>query len=481
MIRYLKANKRMIGILLLASILLFAQRIIWVNIGYDTDQYLADPQQTYDTWISSGRYILAFIDYLFGGIWKNLHVANLLTSINTAIYAVLFVGFLNLGNENPDKKRDLITALVLISSPIFLEQYYFTLQAVEMSFSIVLMVSTYIATYYWIVEERKQYSIVIVVLLTLCFGIYQMHVGLYIMGALFVLLKADDKDSKKNVKNIIRCIVVWTLALLVYSVIKRIVGYSLNITDNGYLKSQIGWLNGSFLHAIYVIARSFGYVLLGYGHVLNLSFSICVIFVLWKIIKSGKCIIWKNFYLIALLISPLLINILFAYELTIRSILGLPFVCAFVYWLFYRESKWLRVAALVVILSQVVNGQLLLYSDHIRYENDVAVAEKIYTDCNADADTVIVIKGMQHPEDTVFSFKGQVLGRSFFEWTTDEKNADEYRIRYFMQLHGMDYALPTAEQYQKLEQVEFTGSFPQEGYIIEDDSCYYVNFADKLK
>ena len=45
---------------------------------------------------------------------------------------------------------------------------------------------------------------------------------------------------------------------------------------------------------------------------------------------------------------------------------------------------------MLIILSQLINGQLLIYSDNVRYRNDIKIAKKIYQDCNANKKSVIV-------------------------------------------------------------------------------------------
>lgn len=63
----------MIVAILCFSILIFAENSCF-NIGYDTDQYLADISETRKTWLSSGRYMLAFVDFIIRKIGYNMHI-----------------------------------------------------------------------------------------------------------------------------------------------------------------------------------------------------------------------------------------------------------------------------------------------------------------------------------------------------------------------------------------------------------------------
>lgn len=90
--------------------------------------------------------------------------------------------------------------------------------------------------------------------------------------------------------------------------------------------------------------------------------------------------------------------------------------CVFVYFEFYRSNRQAKYIICLVLISQIINSQALLYADNVRYENDLTVSKKIYQDCGADKNTPIVFVGIERTEENVFSIKGQVMGCSFFEW-----------------------------------------------------------------
>ena len=478
MIKYIKDNKKIIFFVFIMSVILLAQKIIHPSIGYDTDQYLSNPEETHRVWISHGRYALVWMSHYLGRLWMNSHVANLLTSINIAVYTVLFLAFLNLLYTKQDRKRDVLVAVFLISSPVFLEQYYFTLQTVEVSFSIILIVVAYFCTYYWVITQRTRFAIAAFLLLVFVFGVYQTHIVLYIIGVLLILLKTNHEKNRENYNYIFKCIIIWGSSLIAYFVIKKSVGNFMDIPDSGYLAEQITWLSGTIVEACFMIAKSVCRVIFGIGHVLNLSYLICGMCVVYTIRKSSKIITWENFYLLALIVSPLLLNILMASRLLIRSVLGVPIVCAYIFWKYYQDNKCMRIMLIVMIISQIINGQILLYADNVCYNHDIAIAKKIYQDCRADQNTVIVMQGVEHPEDMVFSFKGQTLGHSFFEWSNGGKDAAEMRIQYFMHLQGMDFQTPTEEQEKQIQEIEFRNSYPNDGYAVEKDGCWFVNLGE---
>ncbi len=479
---YIRCNARIIGCIGLFTIAFCALRLIFPTVSYDTDEWLANPQHTLTHWLGIGRFSLVFLKYCFG-TGTSLLTLNVVTYINVFIYTVLFLYFINIDREHFDGRKDFLCGIVLISSPIFLEQYYFTLQCAEVSFAMILIVISFIATYKILSKDiplyRKGFLLsATIILLVFSFGMYQAFVNLYVIGVLICLYKLNTEESRKNLRNICFCILIFLVSLILYACISQFVISYFNVAKDGYL--GIEWLNGNFAETLKDLIVTIGRIILGHGNILNLSYTFCLLYILYIIFfRSKKYICWNNFYLIALLASPFLLNVLTGTNFVIRSVLGFPVLCTFLFHEFFDEGNLLKLALYVTVLSQIIHSQLLLYSDYIRNKNDAAIAEKIYRDCSADENTVIVFKGIRSADNNSFSFKGQVMGHSFFEWCTDldPENAEWTRILYFMQSQGLYTASPTPEQIALRDSIKFTSQYPDDGYIIEENGAYYVNLG----
>lgn len=234
------------------------------------------------------------------------------------------------------------------------------------------------------------------------------------------------------------------------------------------------------------IIRAVGWIVLGYGNVLNLSYTACLIIVLCQIVRgvrkksasSQKSEFWNCFFLIALLCSPFLLILISGGGLIIRSLICFPIVCCYLLYTYCERQKYARVALIILVVSQIIHGQALLYSDNLRYKNDLAIAKKIYTDCNASPDTHIVIRGVEKSEENIYLFKGECMGCSFWEWSYNGADCDIRRIKNVMTYNGMDFSLSTIEETAIMQNLHFLAEYPNDGYIIEQDGCYYVNLGD---
>ena len=449
------------------------QKILVYNVGYDTAEFLLSKKTSINTFYGSGRIFLGFLKSLYD--INNLYLINLITYINIGIYTCLFIHFMNLDNQEISNKKNILISTLFVSTPIFIEQYYFTLQSMEISFCMILIFVSYICTYY-ILKNKKLILIPITILIcTFCFGTYQAFVNLYIVGVLLCLYKLNKENSKENIKNIIISVIIWLISLVSYIIILNIFRNYYNIQSNDYL--SIGWKKKPLLDNLFTIAASVGKVILGYGYVFNLAFTICLVYIFFCIIKAEKKVCWKHFYLIALLASPFLLNVATASMLIERAALGIPIVCAFIFYIFIENSKAMKYACILILISQILHTQLLLLSDNMRYTHDLEMAEKIYEDCCADQSTHLVFIGLEKTSENQFNLEGDIIGASFFQWSAGQPNMAPASTYFFMHLHNYPYTIPTPEELNYGYSLNFKAEYPEDGYIIEENGCYYINLG----
>ncbi len=477
-IHFLRDNWKMVLGLAVFTILFSLQKIMVYNIGYDTDEFLINPDGTLQHWLSIDRFSLVFLKEVFPFLRGDLYLLNVLTYVHFFLFAVVFVYFLNMGAAGNNWKKNLICGGLIISSPVLLEQFYFTLQSAEFSLALFVMAVCFVLTYH-LLETGKIINILFLVpLLVFCYGMYQAFLNLYIAGVLICMYKLNREERSQNIRRIVLMAGVWLVSAVIYFSVSAVVKVQLQVPQSEYLADKVAWISEPFGGALFWLAVSVGRVVLGIGHVLNLSYLISFLFLLYYFVNSKRKVSWKTFYMICLLASPFLINVVTGSRLLIRSMIVLPVFCAFVFFEFYslfRRSKYIIWAVLV---SQILNSQILLCADNIRFKNDVEIAQDIYRQCDANEETVIVFTGIERTEENVFSFKGQVMGKSFFEWSNDKRNVDETRILYFMQCMDMPLAAPTQEQVEYAGNISFGGEYPDDGYIMEHQGCIYVNLGE---
>lgn len=474
---FLKQNKKCVMLLAVFTVLFSLQKVTVYNIGYDTDEFLVNPSGTFYHWLAIDRYTLVLLKNIFPFLNGNLYVLNILTYINFFLFALTFLYFLNMDVRDNDWKKNSACGALLISSPIFLEQFYFTLQSAEFSFALFVMAFCFVLTYKLLRTKKISILFWLIPLLVFCYGIYQAFLNLYIAGALICLYKLNEEKGTQNIKRISVVAGIWIISSIIYISISTFVKYAANISESEYLADKVRWLSTPFFEVCFMVVSMLGRVFLGRGHVLNLSYAICFAFLICYFIKLKHKVSWRVFLLLCLLVSPFLLNIATGSDLLIRSLITLPVFCVFVYFEFYQSNRQAKYIICLVLISQIINSQALLYADNVRYENDLTVSKKIYQDCGADKNTPIVFVGIERTEENVFSIKGQVMGCSFFEWGNGG-NVDEMRIYCLMKCNQMPFALPTEEQVEYTDNIKSDAEYPNEGYVVEYNGCYYVNLGE---
>ena len=473
---WLKHSKKQVLILLIITLGYGLFKITNYSFSYDTDLILLDPKNIMDSWLGLGRYFLVFLKWIFS-FYDDLYLINFLTYVNVFIYSILFIYFLNIHVKKINVFRDVLCGALLVTSPFFLEQYNFTLQSFEVSFSMILMVMSYIFTYYYLFTKKKYFAIFIIILLIFTFGVYQSFINLYVIGVLISLYKLNDLSFKDNLRNILKTVFLFLMGVLGYFVISNIVQGVLNIPTNSYLNNMIMWNKQSIFTILFGFLKDIVKLGLGIGEIFNLSFIFSYFLGFWFLVL-GKRSRTQKIYIFFLAMAPFLLNFLTGSRIIFRSFLSLPIVCSFIFFETYHWFDWIKFILVLCLIGQIVNGFLLMFSDYKRYLNDVEIASKIYRDCGNSDDVEIVIKGLEYTEENISVYKGEVMGYSYFEWTADGDNADRYRINNFMKIHGFDTKLPTDDHIAKLRYMNFESEYPNSGYYIVDHQVCYVNLGN---
>ena len=473
---WLKHSKKQVLILLIITLGYGLFKITNYSFSYDTDLILLDPKNIMDSWLGLGRYFLVFLKWIFS-LYDDLYLINFLTYLNVFIYSILFIYFLNIHVKKINVFRDVLCGALLVTSPFFLEQYNFTLQSFEVSFSMILMVMSYIFTYYYLFTKKKYFAIFIIILLIFTFGVYQSFINLYVIGVLISLYKLNDLSFKDNLRNILKTVFLFLMGVLGYFVISNIVQGVLNIPTNSYLNNMIMWNKQSIFTTLFGFLKDIVKLGLGIGEIFNLSFIFSYFLGFWFLVL-GKRSRTQKIYIFFLAMAPFLLNFLTGSRIIFRSFLSLPIVCSFIFFETYHWFDWIKFILVLCLIGQMVNGFLLMFSDYKRYLNDVEIASKIYRDCGNSDDVEIVIKGLEYTEENISVYKGEVMGYSYFEWTADGDNADRYRINNFMKIHGFDTKLPTDDHIAKLRYMNFESEYPNSGYYIVDHQVCYVNLGN---
>lgn len=446
---YMKLNRS--RIILMGLFVFLTHGAKWHNptIGIDTEYLIAQQEGFYNSWRFTGRQGLVLLKYLLGNAAYNPYLAGLMT---LAALSVAVATFLLLWDKILGKSSSLawlVGGALWISHPILTEQFYFTLQSMEVCIGFFLTCLALYLVWKWQSVRKRLLLAGSVAVLLLTFSIYQAFVPFFIFGAVSVIFLQSLRDygkeettAKSMLQRILPFAGVFLAGFLLNTVITR-----LFFGTSNYLSSQILWGKYSFKDMIISIGGHLVRATTGYG---SIYYSLCFgLLCLLSLILTAMLIRRKKagagkagvliFYLCALWATPFLLTLICGGAPPIRSQLVLPITTGFLAYLNMQmisnmgiclsSGAWHKkgltvVAALLCICG--IWGQLgttmrLYYTDRCRYEQDAALGRAVMDrmeEVMGEEEYPVIFIGQKAFSGNNACVDGEIIGTSSFDHDT---------------------------------------------------------------
>ena len=497
-------------------------------IGIDTEDIIHLQDDFYGGWLNSGRQGLIFMKYLLGNNLFNPYFISLTTLLLFIISIVAFLflwdrvgGKLTMGQAaslSHQKKESLgfwawgLGGLLWVSHPVMVEQFYFSLQSLEICISLLLTAISLYLSYRWAEKRHPALAVATVVLLLLTFSSYQTFVVLYIFGTVSVLFLQTLEDVAGNrklsgmilFKRMIPYCILFSIAFIVNMLITR-----LFFSSSTYLQDQILWGTASVKDCIHVIInhviKAFTGIRSVFYHwglgVLTLFDLILLIKFLRRYGEGRKTVIGMTvFYYLALFVPPFMMTVLLGHSPAIRSQLVLPAVTGYLGYLgiwFLRkeisESRFWKAGFILIVAVGFITGleqtkvtESLYYTDKCRYEQDAALGrafiERIAQVNQGDDSLPVIVIGSREFTGNHSCVTGEIIGRSFF--CHDVEVSPQFywstrRILGFLHCLGSDYAqLPQNRLWEAQEYSKDMPVWPSEGSVQEKNGMIIIKLSE---
>ena len=421
------------------GLLCYGVRIIYPVVSIDTEAYINNTRLIIDSWYSIGRFSLGFYAFLF-----RLEPLNIVLS-NVIAYLLFFISIVILVNSLvKDKKLKIFLGLIIITSPLYAEQYAFTLQntGIFVSF-LLLIIGVLLVNRVLILKKSKLWLLIAIPFIVLSFGTYQSFYMLYISLVVMYFIYFYDKFNNRSerIHIIIKYIIIFVCAAILTLIVGKLVNQFLNIESTGYLREQMNWFNGNFKKGILYSGYYICEVFFGLGIDNNIGFTIITIFVLLYMYKNKKIEdrLLRICYII-LLISPFLITIVFGTLTFNRAQFSIPIIMGFLYTKFLDNRK-IYIISIVLIVVQSFSVFYLFYIDYQRFLLDRKIIVDVLDNVDKEKPIVFIHKG--NFENKI---AGEVLGKSFYRWDYKTERLSNDRIHGFASAIDIHYNAPTLDQ-----------------------------------
>lgn len=502
---FYEKNKILIGFSFFSTILIYFAKIITPAVGMDTDIYLYDSVNYNLHWTEISRFGQVLLKKIFWNENNNFFIWNILGILLFILSIIFFIFLVNRMIEDSDikidKKLSFVISGLILSSPLFVFQFYFVLQVFEFSLCLFLVIfSVYIIEFINIHSIIK--LILVSIILGISFGVYNTFVLSYVLVVSAVQLLRLYTRIKKNEEYSIAQYFVDFLKYGIYCIVGLIVFYILNklainyyhAVPKSHATNMIYWLNNPFFATLKKFVHTMGKIILLPGAKSGFyyyNYSVLVYFVSMIILIVRMAFV-KPKYVVQLIMGLFLLTVsgfgiviaTATADLPRTMVPQFPFMIGFglYFILLFVSNKYVRSGLLIAItlfcLLQMRDTADLTLSEKMTFEEDysqmleidMAIKQLHLPD---DRERKVIITGVSVSKNRFSKgYFGEVLGVSMlhYGYFTDRQTHAFFsgdNILILMDLYGMKYKKPTREEY--------TEALSRHPELIDSQSwnCFY--------
>lgn len=525
--------KRYRGHALLVGLLVFLLHGAKLNsdiIGIDTEDLIFWGKDFYGGWLHTGRHGLVFLKHLFGNTEFNPYFTGIVTLLLFTAAVSLLLGLWDRTGGRTGLWGWCCGGLLLISHPAMVEQFYFSLQSMEICMAMGMTALALWLSLRWAEERRTVFGAGSVGILLLTFSTYQSFVVMYIFGAAsLVLLQAlgEISEGKKLtertlIRRVLSYCILFAIAFLLNTLITK-----LSFGSSDYLSNQIAWGKLSIKDCLRDIAAHVFKAFTGYGScfysaglgILAVWDLVWLTLFLRKNCRERKGVFFLIlFCYLALLGVPFMMTLALGHTPAMRSQLALPGVTGFLGYLsvvlagsgeekagesrdrkskdkkrkdrFYRAAFGCAAAiCLVTGMEQAKVTESLYYTDSCRSEQDIALGrsliERIEQVNPEKYNLPVIVIGGREFQGNRSCVTGEIIGRSFFNYDRDVEPIAYWstkRALGFLHTLGADYErIPMERVGEGVEYSLDMPRWPAEGSVRVINGMIVIKLSGNLE
>lgn len=467
-------------------IVAYGFKVFNLGISIDTDVAYEQVSNYYRLvgWASQGRFGIGIMKVFSPNVFFVPYISNVL--------AVMIFGYAALSwnyvldkylFENNNKLIGMIFVGLFLTCPSYAETMNFPTYNLEVTVGVLLLSFSVKHLILFLNSSIKTNFIISVLLLIFTISIYQSFILFYLsISVLIIFMKNDNTLKVRNSLLVLSKISV--ISIIVYLIINSMV--QLYIPKSEYIEGFFRWgkltYSDIYLNVFHYIGRFFTGNLYCGSNVLIFSMFACIL-----------CIIVdrKKFWLLLLYLFEIVPVIILGGDIPIRSnfvimwINTIP-ICMLLYVLCNKYKKIYQYFVLVsmcVIFYQMSTVSYLMHGEYIKSQNDYYMMQRIGFEIE-DVENSFIKKYKEKPYiafigervskvNSNVTYKGEVIGRSFFEWR------DPIRLIRYMNLIGHDFRYANNEDLKRAKKMaEDMPIWPDKDSIQIRENLIIVKFSD---
>jgi len=467
--QFLASNKILLWVTGVAMLVTYGIKVMWLDYSIDTEIAIDNYRHIQHLWIGLDRLGLVVLKrILFPGLF-NPFLENVLTYI-TLFWVIIALCFLFTRLVSPQRIKPLYCVtfgLLFMSSPIIAEQLNFVSQSFEVCLGMLFIVLAVYLLYLSLEYNRKNLFVSSIFISAFAVSIYQSLPPFYVACvAGCLLLLAMPLNTRYSNKKFWQLAMSGTGAFIGTMAIFYTLPYiyylltgSKAAIGSTYLSSQIGWGRLPFGKVINDIWEAIRAIVSGQGYFYNHALIVgLAILILTIALTYNRQEVWSKrinvgLALIVLTLSPFLLIIAIGSNPAIRTNMPtLQFTTAFVYLYIAMRAKQQLVKVGIILIglvfsyTQIVTTSNVLYLEHMKYEEDIALTTRFAARLDQLGfddyrDYHLVVIGVHEPRIPGEVKSEAVLDNSFYEWDTNTFTGVSNRVAGFMISQGYPFEL----------------------------------------
>lgn len=469
---FIQTKKLIVWLLALITLTAYSSKIFLYNYSIDTEQFM-NKGIPFKWWISLGRYGLAFLSKLTTvGIDLNVTLTNVITYLLLFTSSVI-LSFIIWRSENKINSFWVVIAAGLyLTSPTMLEQTNFVLQSMEVSFAFNLLYIAILFIQYFIETKHKLFFALAMILTIIAFSIYTSLQAAFVVVTLLALyLHSDSNSYFSYIKNAVPYVIVLVASTLFNIVATKAISKVLNIPKNNYLSNMyiIGKVSIKTWITDVVLAFKQYFLQVNY-----FFFALSTLLFILSIICCLLIFSKRNINKIAIALTTIILAGLAAVlpMLTTGSIGPIrsyaptyPLLLLLLTIIVVDLISKLSFSKFIIPIVGIVLLSCLLVQTKIT--NDFGVSEynqfQAELEFKQDLQNRFADLGINNTKDYKFAFygakgfsskniiKGDVLGKSLFEWDPIGEVGVSNRATDFLNDQGLELTPVNAKEYKNLQ------------------------------
>lgn len=455
-------------VIIMCTILLYMFKLTHYSFSIDTECLINNSKDLLRSWYGIGRYGLCLFKTFFHTIPINIEMTNFFATIFLAISSYLWIIYFELVLKNKLKPiSKMIGMLLIVSSPIVMEQMGFVLQSLEIMVGFCLSAIGSIIYIKYLENKKISFLTTSIILILITFTFYQAFMFLFVSSVIIYLIcdnKEDKIDSRIIISNIMHSILFFIVVFILYFSLDKYILITLNIEKTSYLSNQFLWGTTSTGIVLQNILKNLIKLYSGYFNCYHPFFTVFSFVLIYDYALKEKIDYWKLFLSISLFIVPSILLLVTGSNAVGRAQFSIIITLSFyaVYILENINKKIISNLTIIIVIFQSIITIYLQVSAQNVYDLDKKLAIEITNTLKYKnlEDKKIAIIGSYNPNDML---KGEVLGHSFFEWDNFDGKTSNGRINGFFNSIGFD------------NQFVFDEQLPYYYEVVKDKPTYFDN------